>query len=144
MCVCVCLFVLNELMIGHRHARPQQYGNVTDNDVYSVNSVRFHKFGGFATVGDDGGINTWDEKNRTRLKQFGNDGRGNVSRLPLPVVDVDFTYGNGDIMVYATSYTWAYGAMQYNKDAQRPRIYLHKVERWEVDPDTPNPNQNKN
>ena len=105
------------------------------HDMFAVNSLRFHKFGGFATCGDDGYINTWDEVNRTRLKQF--------QRLPLPVVDIDFTFNN-QIMVYGTSYTWAYGIQQFNKEKQRPRLYLHKLEKWEVDPNTPNPNNNNN
>mmetsp|Transcript_49372 Transcript_49372/g.60623 ORF Transcript_49372/g.60623 Transcript_49372/m.60623 type:complete len:128 (+) Transcript_49372:1157-1540(+) len=110
----------------HRHPRnDNSYSSKDHQDVFGVNSLKFHKrFGTFLTSGDDGQINIWDKEGRSRLKHF--------ERMKLPVVACDFNR-NGNILLYGTSYNWNKGIEKYNPKTQIPQLYLHSLKQSEVD-----------
>ena len=93
-------------------------------NVYGVNTLRFHPNGSFITGGSDGEINYWDRVQRSRLKHS--------KRMKLPIVATAFNY-NASLLAYATSYDWSQGATGYNPKNHKPQIYIHTVETTDID-----------
>ena len=145
----------------HRH---QRGNDKHSQDVFAVNTLKFHKqFGTFATGGDDGQINIWDKEGRSRLKHFeqiklpsainNNNNNNNINSTftynsskvnndYMPITTLDFNK-NGTILGYATSYNWNKGISYYDQKQQTPQIYLHNVLQKEIDANW-NKNNNNN
>mmetsp|Transcript_19684 Transcript_19684/g.75515 ORF Transcript_19684/g.75515 Transcript_19684/m.75515 type:complete len:347 (+) Transcript_19684:119-1159(+) len=95
------------------------------NEVYAVNSIRFHPvFGTFSTAGSDGSYHFWDKDSKQRLKQF--------QRSCAPISATAFN-ANGTIFAYAVSYDWSKG-FQYaeHPDYKANSIFLHGVQEEEM------------
>eukprot|EP01084_Bolivina_argentea_P183574 316754_1 len=95
-------------------------------DVYAVNSLKFHKqFNTFSSAGGDGTIYFWDKEKKQKLKEF--------KQMDLPVTDVDFNY-NGQIFAYSISYDWSKGIEHFQPNQQKPQIFIHKLQQDEIMP----------
>jgi len=125
----------------HRHFTDRQK---KISNIFGVNVVKFHQQSEvFATGGDDGEIVTWDKDGRAKLFTFdamkingytnntGNNDR-NIDYGRMPVVDIDY-HKNGQYMLYATSYNWNKGKEWFDKSQQKPQVYLHQINRKELD-----------
>ncbi|XP_065570905.1 mRNA export factor-like [Artemia franciscana] len=85
-------------------------------DIFAVNSVRFHPVHGtLATAGSDGRYSYWDKDARTKLKTS--------EPVDQPVSAAAFNH-SGHIYAYAASYDWSKGH-EFNNTQVKPKIYLH-------------------
>jgi len=125
----------------HRHSQPN---NKSVTHVFAVNAIKFHQQTSvFATGGDDGEIVTWDKDGRAKLftfkqmsvpnyrNQSGNSS-SNVTYNRMPITWMDF-HNNGQYLLYSTSYNWNRGQEFHDKQQQTPTVYLHQVQKNEVD-----------
>ena len=79
--------------------------------------MAFHPTNGtFATAGGDGTFHFWDQKSKSRLKQFKSAGG--------PITAVNFNQP-GDLFAYAVGYDWAKGASAYSEQRSNNHIYIH-------------------
>jgi mRNA export factor len=92
----------------------------SNNDIYPVNAIAFHKFGTFATAGSDGSFHFWDKDSKQRLKQF--------NKQATSITACAFN-APGDLFAYAVSYDWCKGAEHAN---QTNKIMLHDTKENEI------------
>eukprot|EP01083_Nonionella_stella_P107195 310258_1 len=117
----------------------QSAGNMASH-IFGVNVIKFHQQSSvFATGGDDGDVVTWDKDGRAKLYSFKTMTMGNyresgahIDTSRMPIVALDY-HANGQYMIYATSYNWNKGAEFNMKQQQKPQIYLHQVNKQELD-----------
>lgn len=98
-----------------------------NDDIYAVNSVRFHQvWGTFFTVGSDGTANFWDKDSKQRLKAF--------PKCNAPITAAAFNFDPSGIMfAYATGYDWSKGAEYFNPQ-YKSHIMIHATPEAEVKP----------
>ena len=106
----------------HRETQESRVGQPSIVNIYSVNSIVFHKFGTFATAGADGVYNFWDKDSKQRLMAFKPCGNSISCASFSPL---------GNLYAYALSYDWSRGSENYNP--QTPNlIMLHHVKEEEI------------
>ena len=122
----------------HRHTISKQ-----TTHVFAVNSIKFHQQTSvFATGGDDGEIVTWDKDGRLNytfkemnIPNFSNNSGNNNNHITynkMPITSMDY-HSNGQYLLYSTSYNWNKGLEFNDKQQQKPQVYLHQVQKNEVD-----------
>mmetsp|Transcript_9994 Transcript_9994/g.13382 ORF Transcript_9994/g.13382 Transcript_9994/m.13382 type:complete len:358 (-) Transcript_9994:783-1856(-) len=95
-----------------------------DANVFPVNSICFHNFGTFSTVGGDGVVNFWDKDNKQRLKGF--------TSINKSISCANFN-ARGDMFAYASSYDWSKGSGSYAPGTSN-EILVHYVAEDEIKP----------
>jgi len=95
-----------------------------DSNVHSVNSICFHNFGTFATVGGDGVVNFWDKDNKQRLKTF--------PATQKTITAAQFN-AQGNMFAYAASYDWSKGSSFYAPGTPN-EIFIHHTPEDEIKP----------
>jgi mRNA export factor len=91
------------------------------NNIYSVNSIDFHHYNTFCTVGSDGTFCWWDKEARHRLAAFEKD----KGRCPITVAKFN---PMGNCFFYGLSYDWSKGAENNNQQLGNNIIYHPVVE----------------
>lgn len=90
----------------------------TVQNVYAVNSIRFHPvLGTFSTAGSDGTFHFWDKDAKHRLKGYPETGQ--------TISSTDFNR-NGMVFAYASSYDWSKGFTGHQPNSQN-KIMLHPI-----------------
>lgn len=98
-----------------------------ENDaVYAVNCCSFHPVHGtFVTTGSDGTYNFWDKDSKQRLQA--------MAKCGAPIPCASFS-ADGSILAYAVSYDWSRGAEAHNAATASNAVYLHSVQKRDVEP----------
>ena len=128
----------------HRQKSRQYTSTNNISDVFGINVIKFHiQTGVFLTGGDDGEMVMWDKDARSKLYTFNqmritnyrnntNNNNRYIQNAFMPIVDASYS-SNGQYLVYATSYNWNKGKEFFDKNQQKPQVYLHQVNPKEVD-----------
>ncbi|EJT98299.1 WD40 repeat-like protein [Dacryopinax primogenitus] len=95
----------------------------SQDDVYSVNDIKFHPVQGtFSTAGSDGGFTFWDKDARSRLKSF---------EPTKSSISTTCFNASGTVFAYAVSYDWSKGYTG-NVSGHPNKIMLHPIKEEEV------------